>query len=515
MLFNSPLYILLFLPVTCAVYFALCRRRFGLAGTAWLVLASLFFYSYWNPAYLSLILASLLMNYALGTVLRSEFRSRARRREGAWMPHWVLLFGVAGNLALLGYFKYTDFFLHNANALLGWSVQLPHLLLPLGISFFTFQQIAYLVDSSRREASEQNFLNYCLFVCFFPQLIAGPIVHHQEMMPQFQRLRNQLPDPNNLALGLFFFSVGLFKKVWIADRLSAWANLGFNAEAPLRFFDAWGTSISYTLQLYFDFSGYCDMAIGAALFFNIRLPVNFNSPYRAASIREFWRCWHMTLSRWLRDYLYIPLGGNRLGLVRGCGNLWLTFLLGGLWHGAGWTFILWGALHGCALVLQRLWERTGLRLPRAVGWLLTLLFVNAAWVIFRAPSLNEAGRVFQGMLGICGMDSLSWFSHHLLHWHSLQKLLPASSGTPLLLPWDAWWYLLCFLGIVLFLPNSCAMGGFLPHCASEHEKRPATWRERLRYRPTLAWAGLTVVLACAAMHRLLAVAPSEFLYFNF
>lgn len=394
MLFSSWEFILCFLPVAFFVYFQLVRLRLVTAAKVWLVAASLFFYAYWNLDYLALIVGSMLVNFAIGSGLARGAASAAPRVS----RRALLAVGVAANLGLLGYYKYTDFLLANLNAAFGAGFQLPGIVLPLAISFFTFQQISYLVDSYQGETAEYDFLNYALFVTFFPQLIAGPIVHHREMMPQFASRWNLVVRHRNVLIGLFIFGIGLFKKVAIADTFAVWADAGFDGGAPLDFYAAWATSLSYTFQLYFDFSGYCDMAIGAALLFNIRLPINFNSPYKALDIQDFWRRWHITLSRFLRDYLYIPLGGNRCSTARVHLNLMATFVLGGLWHGASWMFVIWGAMHGVALVVHRLWRRLGRALPAPAAWLLTFLFVNAGWVFFRAESLADARRVLGGMV---------------------------------------------------------------------------------------------------------------------
>ena len=312
----------------------------------------------------------------------------------------ILIFGIVSNLALLGYFKYADFFIENFNFISGSNVNLLHMVLPLAISFFTFQQIAYLVDSYRGETKEYDFLNYALFVTFFPQLIAGPIVHHKEMMPQFASKWNMVKNYRNIALGLFIFSIGLFKKVVIADTFAVWATAGFDTATTLNFFEAWATSLSYTFQLYFDFSGYTDMAIGIALLFNIKLPINFNSPYKALSIQDFWRRWHITLSRFLRDYIYIPLGGNKKGNFRTYTNLMATFILGGFWHGAGWTFLFWGFLHGLSLAIHRLWQTLGFKMWTWLAWLITFNFVNIAWVFFRAKEWDDALRILSSMFSL-------------------------------------------------------------------------------------------------------------------
>jgi len=394
MLFSSFEFIFIFLPISFFIYFFLLQKRLITGAKSFLVFASLFFYSWWNVSYLPIILSSMLFNYVIGNSLNENFKKvRIHKR-------FLLSFGVIINLILLGYFKYTDFLLENFNLAFDGSVPLLHLALPLAISFFTFQQIAYLVDSYRGETAEYDFLNYSLFVTFFPQLIAGPIVHHSEMMPQFASKWNLVKNYKNIAIGLFIFSIGLFKKVVIADSFAIWATAGFDNTSVLNFFEAWATSLSYTFQLYFDFSGYTDMAIGIALLFNIKLPINFNSPYKALDIQDFWRRWHITLSRFLKDYIYIPLGGNRKGSLRTYTNLLATFILGGIWHGAGWTFVFWGFLHGMALVIHRFWKYLGFTMPKVLAWFITFNFVNVAWVFFRAKEWEDAIKVLSGMVDI-------------------------------------------------------------------------------------------------------------------
>lgn len=399
MLFNSTFFIFVFLPLTFAVYFVLTKTRLILASRAWLVLASLFFYSYWNIAYLPLILISMTFNYAIGTGLAKH---AARSPKPLVSRKTILYSSVTANLLLLGYYKYSGFFISNLRHLAGVDLNLSNIVLPLGISFFTFTQMAYLVDSYRGECREYDFLNYVLFVTFFPHLIAGPILHHKDLMPQFDEPKKKVLNYKNIASGLYLFFIGLFKKVLLADTFAVWANEGFDHAVALSFVNAWMTSLSYTFQLYFDFSGYIDMALGAALLFNIELPINFHSPYQARNIQDFWRRWHITLSKFLRDYLYIPLGGNKKGELRTYGNLFLTFLLGGLWHGASWTFVFWGALHGAAMVLHRLWSRLNFKMNQALAWLLTFNFVNAGWVLFRAKNGEDALKVFRGMSGLNG-----------------------------------------------------------------------------------------------------------------
>jgi D-alanyl-lipoteichoic acid acyltransferase DltB (MBOAT superfamily) len=396
MLFNSYEFLFVFLPITFFVYFWLNNKRLTQASKAWLVFASLFFYSWWNIIYLPLILGSILVNFAVGSTI-SQIGSGTLKsgisRKG------LLTFGIVSNITLLAYFKYMDFFIGNANILLGTQWDLMHIVLPLGISFFTFTQIAYLVDAYRNEVKEMDYLNYTLFVTFFPHLLAGPILHHKEMMPQFDSIKSKVINYKNIAAGLFLFSVGLFKKIVIADTFAQWANAGFETAQALNLIEAWAASLSYTFQLYFDFSGYTDMALGVALMFNIRLPINFNSPYKALNIQDFWRRWHITLSRFLRDYIYIPLGGNRNGEFSTYANLFTVFLVGGLWHGASWMFVVWGALHGMAIVLHRVWQQMGKKMNTLLAWFLTFNFINITWVFFRAEDWIQAKNILHGMIG--------------------------------------------------------------------------------------------------------------------
>jgi alginate O-acetyltransferase complex protein AlgI len=482
LLFNSYEFIFLFLPITFFVYFYLNAQKLTIASRAFLVVASLFFYSWWNINYLPLILVSLVVNYTFGRELTKESKLS---KKG------LLTLGILFNLSLLGYFKYSDFFLQNFNGLFSTDVPLLHLALPLAISFYTFQQIAYLVDSYRGETKEYSFLNYAVFVTFFPQLIAGPIVHHKEMMPQFAKLKNKVMNYHNIALGLFIFGMGLFKKVAIADTFAIWATKGFDEAQTLNMLEAWVTSLSYTFQLYFDFSGYTDMAIGLALLFNIKLPINFFSPYKATSIQDFWRRWHMTLSRFLRDYIYIPLGGNRKGNLRTYSNLGITFLLGGLWHGAAWTFVVWGMLHGMALIVHRIWSQVlGVKLWKWLAWLITFQFINITWVFFRATDFASAMKVLEGMFmgklvlpPLLNIMEIPWKEWGVAvgKWSNLYK------GEPFIGMW-----LGVALLVVLVLPNSMQL----------KERFKTNWFY-------LIWT-LLLFMALFILHR-----KSEFIYFNF
>jgi len=391
MLFNSFAYILLFLPLVLLVYFSLTKRNYVRVSKVWLVFSSLYFYSWWNIIYLPLIVSSLLVNFVIGRTIRGN------KANADGFSKLFLIFGVLLNVCLLGYFKYADFFIENFNLLFSSTISPLNLLLPLAISFFTFQQIAYLADCYQDNVIEYDLLNYSVFVVFFPQLIAGPIVHHKEMLPQFLSKDNLKLNYKNISLGAIIFSVGLFKKVILADTFAVWAVNGYENTAILSCLQGWITSLSYTFQLYFDFSGYADMAIGSGLLFNINLPINFNSPYKALDIQDFWSRWHMTLSRFLKDYIYIPLGGNRKGKFKTFINLMLTFLIGGFWHGAGWTFVFWGFLHGAGLIIHRLWNNVGMRLPKPVAWFVTFNFVNIAWVFFRAQTWSDAINLLKTM----------------------------------------------------------------------------------------------------------------------
>jgi len=389
LLFNSYEFIFAFLPITFFIYFYLIKKRLILGAKIFLVFSSLVFYSWWNIIYLPLIVGSMIFNYIIGYKLSTNIEKKRKKT--------LLIFGIVANLLLLGYFKYADFFIENINYLFNLKVERLNLALPLAISFFTFQQISYLVDSYNKTTKAYNFLDYALFVTFFPQLIAGPIVHHKEMMPQFASKWNLVKKYKNIAAGFFIFSIGLFKKVVIADYFAVYATNGFDVAPTLTQLEAWVTSLSYTFQLYFDFSGYTDMAIGAALLFNIKLPINFNSPYKATSIQDFWRRWHITLSRFLKDYIYIPLGGNKKGSIRTYQNLMTTFIIGGLWHGAGWTFVFWGFLHGLALVIHRFWQTLNIKMNTFLAWFLTFNFINISWVFFRAKEWQDAIKVLDGM----------------------------------------------------------------------------------------------------------------------
>ncbi len=498
MLFNSGEFLLFFLPLTLAL-FALVRAvssgNTGLISV--LVLCSLFFYAWWEPAYLVLLLGSALGNYGFSRILHKH-PSKA-----------LLALGVSANLGLLGFYKYGDFFIANYNWLSGSGTDALGLLLPLAISFFTFQQIAYLVDVYQEKARPGQLTEYLLFVCFFPQLIAGPIVHHKQVMPQFEGVRSRALTAAWLAPGLFVFCLGFIKKVFFADTLALYANPVFDnaslgyALSPL---SAWLGTLTYTFQIYFDFSGYSDMAIGLAMMFGIRLPENFNSPYKSISITDFWRRWHMTLSQFLRDYLYIPLGGNRKGRARRYVNLFATMLLGGLWHGAGWTFVIWGGLHGLYLSVNHFWNHLWRaknppgwmngRPVRLFYWALTFLAVVIAWVYFRAIDMATANHILLAMFG--GTD---WQQPVLVGSAEFGQFL-SNRDTGVLVYADHLFWLTLSAVVAFFVPNS----------------REITERLRnvnIRWLPPVAQIG--ALLACIGLLAAIGVSKNvtEFIYFNF
>lgn len=476
MLFNSFEFLFIFLPVVLGLFY-LCRAyQQHTASRYLLVIACLFFYSYWHWQYLFLLLLSIGVNFAAGQ----------RLADKPSKP--LLIAGITFNLGLLIYYKYAGFFLDSINGTLSTQFTLVNIALPLAISFYTFQQIAYLVDSYKGLIARTSLVDYSLFVAFFPQLIAGPIVHYRQVMPQFKNLFSGAPVAiGYFGSGLFLLAVGLTKKVVIADTLAQYVDPVYANVAQIQIMDAWTAALAYTFQLYFDFSGYCDMAMGLALMFGIRLPINFNSPYKAANISDFWRRWHITLGNFIRDYLYIPMGGNRHGIIRQCAVLMTVMLLGGLWHGAGWNFILWGGLHGLYLVIYFTWRRTNVALPNGVAWFITFMAVLFAWVLFRAESVNDAVTVWKTMLGLNGIVLPSYYAVGLkdvgdfIYGHSL-----FISGLEI-------FAILCLINVVTGYRNSVELSADL--------------------KPTFKLRALTIAGLCASFVML--GQPSAFLYFNF
>jgi D-alanyl-lipoteichoic acid acyltransferase DltB (MBOAT superfamily) len=491
MLFNSYEFLLFFLPVTLTGYFVFNKMRLVIAANSWLLLASLAFYSWWNPAYLPLILMSILFNYTLGNLVAvPDDQSSTGRKTISRKALFV--FGIAVNIIFLGCFKYTDFIIANINAVMKTSIPLPHIVLPLGISFFTITQIAFLVDSYEGLVTERKLLNYALFVSFFPHLLAGPILHHKEMMPQFDQTRNKVFNYRSLALGFFLFFIGLFKKVIIADEFVSNVQTAFDVAKSLTFIEAWIASLSYTFQLYCDFSGYTDMAIGIGLMFNIRLPENFNSPYKAVNIIDFWKRWHITLSNFITTYLYTPIlrSFGRITFVNSLAAILLAMFISGVWHWAGWTFIICGTLHGMALVINHVWKKAKLKMPLPVAWLLTFMFINMSFVFFRAKNVGDALKVLKGMLGCNGVAVSSNFGGS-----QFLKRIGVSSGGVIeeLVRTRSLVIIGILILLVLFGKNSTRM-------AQE-------------FRPSLKNALFVSILAVVSILSLQKI--TEFIYFNF
>lgn len=485
MLFNSYTFLFLFLPL-CLAGFWLASRAGGRAALGWLVLMSIVFYVWWEPVYLLLLAVSIGMNYG-GARMLVRARAVSPARSGP-----ILAAVVVANLLLLGYFKYLDFGISIVNLVAGSDIALHHLVLPLAISFYTLLQIAFLCDIHDGKVVDLDFGNYLLFVTFFPHMIAGPIIHHSEMMPQFRALAGRRPPALMVARGAYLFSIGMFKKVCLADTLARASDAGFASADTLDITGGWLTALAYTLQLYFDFSGYSDMAIGLAMMFGIVFPLNFDSPYQSRDIRDFWRRWHMTLSRFLRDYVYVTLGGNRNGALRTYRNLFLTFVVGGIWHGAGWPYVIWGAMHGAALCVHRAWSERGLRLPGPLAWLLTFLFVMLALVMFRSPSVDVALTVYRAMLDVGSFDlqalagwRIDAAGSPVLGWINLADRPGLGSG--------GWVFVAACLALCLFGRNSNTLAR--------------------NFEPTLARG-----LACVLLFALSVVAietESRFIYFQF
>jgi alginate O-acetyltransferase complex protein AlgI len=483
MLFNSPQFIFAFLPIVLFTSFVLAWLREQMLLFMWLIGASLVFYAWDDPfRLLPLILSSIGFNFVVGRLLLVKQNSI------------LLVFGVGGDLLVLGYFKYASFLVESFNWATGSSFPKPDVELPIGISFFTFTQIAFLVDAYRSDAREYEPARYALFVSFFPHLIAGPIYHHREIMPQFHPGSFRF-NIVTFGFGLSWFALGLAKKVLLADFIAQYATPVFKAAAggsSVGLVDAWFGACSFALQLYFDFSGYSDMAIGLAMMMGVRLPINFNSPYKADSLIEFWRRWHMTLSRFLRDYLYFPLGGNRKGPLLRYINLLITMLLGGLWHGAAWTFVIWGAIHGFGLMLNHAWNKlaakSGVRLPTPLAWALTLIFVILAWVPFRAESISAALTIWKSMSGLNG-------------------LLGAETAST----WQITMSAICICGLfllTLFAPNTQQILSYPPIIIGG-------LRQEIRWSPSALGSIAIGALLGLTLAAILSQRPSEFLYFRF
>jgi len=519
---NSYAFIFMFLPVSLLGYYSLRRFRAQRLSTAWLVASSVVLYGWFNPLYLALMAGSISFNYALGAAISGSTRMGQRKS--------LLALAIAVNLLCLGYFKYANFFVENVNAVFGSDFNLNRIILPLAISFFTIQQIAFLVDRYRGQIGRTDFLDYCFFVTFFPKLIAGPIVRYGEMFPRQDGGVDVWLKRDDLVVGLSMFFIGLFKKVIIADGLASYVNLVFGATglgSGPTLIVSWVGAVAFALQLYFDFSGYSDMAIGLGMMFGVRLPMNFHSPYKAIDAVDFWRRWHITLSRFLRDYVYIPLGGNRKGPVRRNINLMLTMLVGGLWHGAGWTFIMWGALHGLYLVISHAWRG----LQGSLGWkagagprpltaatiLVTFVAVTIAWVFFRADSVHAATAILRGMFGLNGVAppvELSLLLGPLKEvLHSIGFAL-----TSLGIAFPQWGVTILWISLLLMLcwfgPNSQEfMANYRPTLDTFDGQPAQSSRTRLRWSPNVLGAIVMAAITVLAIIGLTQV--SSFIYSQF
>ena len=505
MLFNSYEFLFVFLPVVLTGSYLLAVAS-GRASVLWLAFASLVFYAYWNPSFVALLVASVIFNFLAGRETQACAGTARSRR--------LLVGSLAVDLGVLGVFKYTNFFVDTINTAFGAALPAFDVVLPIGISFFTFTQIAYLVDSHRGIVRESDFGRYLLFVSYFPHLVAGPVLHHGQVMPQFARRDAFRADARNIAEGATLFILGLAKKVLVADHFAGYVTPVFGAAdqgmSP-QLFVAWAGALSYTLQLYFDFSGYSDMALGLSKLFGVDLPVNFDSPYKARSIIDFWRRWHITLSHFLRDYLYIPLGGNRSGEGRRMVNVLVTMLLGGLWHGASWTFVAWGGLHGLFLVINQAWRRvrgrgrqaqpTSGKLGGALSWALTFLCVVCAWVVFRAKTGGSALVILEGMAGMNGISLPARWGPVLMNVPGVVFNGPFA-GFPDFLAGRIVPELALGLAVVWFAPNSIAITRRVMALA---ESAPT-----LRKHAIAAGLAGTLVLSLLNMRRV-----SEFLYFQF
>ena len=485
MLFNSYIFILFFLPLALAGYFLLNYLNKMQWANIWLIAMSLWFYGYFNIYYLPIICFSILMNYLLSKViLKTEFVHKKL----------FTAIGISANIAIIFYFKYFDFFIENVNTLFGRSFELRHIVLPLGISFFTFQQISYLVDSYRGETKEYHFIEYALFVSFFPQLVAGPIVLHEEMIPQFRDISKRKYSSENMANGIYVFAIGLFKKVLIADIFGKAVTYGFETLDTLTSMELMLVSIFYTLQLYLDFSGYCDMAIGIGHMFNIELPLNFNSPYKATSIIEFWDRWHMSLTRFLRKYIYYLLGGSRKGRLRTYVNILIVFLISGIWHGANWTFIFWGVCHGIANCINRaglkIWERINI----VVRWIVTFGFVNCMWIFFRSDTIEQAWNMIRkiGHLDSFTIHEGLYSCFDLLEFKALEEQSRFLNFLSESIPGFHMWLYLLAVAVALWKLRDCAA---------------------VKFKTGICQAVLSVICLVWSIMSLEGV--SVFLYFNF
>lgn len=484
MLFNSYIFIFLFLPLCILGYFGLNHYKKYTLSQIFLLGMSLWFYGYYNINYLYVITVSVIFNYGMYLILLGN-------REKKYAKGFMIA-GVAGNIGMLLYFKYMDFFIENINTVFKTDISFLRIALPLGISFFTFQQVSFIVDAYRGEVPRYNFWHYASFVTFFPQLIAGPIVAHDELVPQFLDKEKKRLDADNLARGIYGFGIGLSKKVLLADVFGKLVSYGYGTADKLNSIAAIIVILSYTFQIYFDFSGYCDMAMGIGKMLNIDLPRNFDSPYKALTITEFWDRWHMTLTRFFTKYVYIPLGGNRKGTFRTYLNILIVFLLSGFWHGASWNFVLWGAAHGIFIVITRRFSDFFKKLHPALNWLLTFTFINVAWVFFRADTISQAVTVLKNAVSwnFGGFDTMFFERVSSVEFTEILNVFSLESIYPPIV-------ITAFFVVAMLILLGCKN----------------TYEKMLSFRPTVLKMATTVFLLVWSVFSLSEI--SIFLYFNF
>lgn len=471
MLFNSYIFIFAFFPLCITVWYLLNHFKLYTLGKISLLISSLIFYAYYNINYAFIIISSILVNYLLSHIMICSTKQVPRK--------FAFAFALLFNIGLIAYYKYADFMIDNINIVFKTDLPLLHILMPLGISFFTFQQLSYVIDSYKKDIPKYSLLDYSVFVLFYPQLIAGPIVLHDEIIPQISSKTNKAFDFNIFSRGFYLFTLGLAKKVLVADFLSKFSSFAFDTTSQITSADAWIGVLAYTFQIYFDFSGYCDMASGIANMYGMELPMNFNSPYKAVDIIDFWDRWHITLTRFFTRYIYIPLGGSRKGTVRTYLNILIVFLVSGVWHGAGWNYILWGLLHGIANILNRVFKKPIKRIP-IISRVCTFFFVSITWVFFRAKDVPYALEMIKNMFSFSSFAVSDTIKGNL-------SFLP--------IPWYV--AAIALIGIVIYFSM------FSKNALEKSE----------RFTPKLLNGVLTIILFVFSVLQLSQV--SEFLYFNF
>ena len=531
MLFNSYAFLLCFLPISLTTFYQIAKQKKQNLSKYWLILVSLIFYGWWQPSLLFFLAFSISINYGLSIFIIKQ--NVLNIKSNFW-----LTIGVFFNLFLLGYFKYFNFFVESFNYSLNTNFSFTNIIVPLGISFITFEQISYLVDASKGKNSNHNFLNYCLFITFFPKLVSGPIIRYKELIPQFTDKSNLLFDSENISVGITIFTVGMFKKLVFADRLAPYTLMIYSAAGDgvhLTFAEAWIGVLALYLQLYFDFSGYSDMAIGVARMFGIKLPLNFDSPYKASNINQFWTRWHMSLTRFFRDYLYFPLSKKlktfSLTLQQQTVvNIMITMTLTGIWHGSGWNFLIWGALHGLYLSCYQIWRnwrknkgwdsKNDRWWYRLIAWGLTFFAWTFALVLAKTKTLAAAVVVWRGMLGLNGIsippflqDRLSFLKSLGIQFDGLMPNFSTQASTVLPL-------IFILMVVVWFTPNTQQwMGQYSPALDYFSLKKALNTKnqfwQKLQWQPKTKWAITITIMTIYSLHVLSLSQSNRFIYFNF